>query len=271
LYNLTDLHLHTRFSWDAQQTMEELAEKAAKENMSYICLTEHIDLMDEHKHNYTKFDYKSWSSAAGRNRRVFPGLRKGIEAGEVHDYSDRFKRFIEGKDLDYIIGSVHSVGDFTPVYDEYFSQYDSMEEAYKHYFEEEFKLIKHGGFDVAAHLTLVHRQGGRRFKKPVYESFKHEINDLLKLMVSNKIGIEVNTSGLDRFPAKDFIPDEETIKAYLWLGGDIITVGSDSHKLSDSFSGIKKAYEMLERIGVREVTVFDKRMPVKVAIRTATP
>jgi len=247
--------------------MEELAKKAAAEKMYCICLTEHIDLMDEHHHNYTKFDYKGWSEAVERSRQVFPGLKKGIEAGEIHSYMDRFKRFIDGKELDYIIGSVHSMGAFTPVFDDYFKQYDTVEDAYKAYLEEEYKLIKRGGFDVAAHLTLVHRQGGRRFKKPVYGTFKNEIEDILKLMISSKIGLEVNTSGLTRFPAKDFIPDARTVKAYVDLGGDIITVGSDSHKLSDSFTGVKEAYQMLESIGVSEVTVFEHRKPVKVPLR----
>lgn len=267
MYNLTDLHLHTRFSWDAQQKMEELAQKAAAEKMHTICLTEHIDLMDGHHHNYKKFDYKVWADTAKRCRQIFPNLKIGIEAGETHDYMDRFKRFMDGKEFDFIIGSVHSIGAHTPVFDKYFDQYDTIDEAYKHYLEEEYKLIKRGGFDVAAHLTLVHRQGGKRFKKPVYEAYKNEIEDILKLMIASNIGIEVNTSGLTRFPAKDFIPDRQVIQAYVHLGGDIITVGSDGHKLSDSFTGIEEAYKMLESIGVSEVTVFDKRQPVKVRIR----
>ncbi len=266
MYNLTDLHLHTRYSWDAKQKIGELAKKAAAEKMHCICLTEHIDLMDGHRHNYTKFDYKGWYDEVERNRQVFPGIRKGIEAGETHSYMDRFKRFLDGKELDYVIGAVHSMGDLTPVFDDYFSRYDTLEDAYKAYLEEVYKLIKRGGFDVAAHLTLVHRQGGRRFKKPVHETFKNEIDDILKLMISGKIGLEVNTSGLFRFPAKDFIPDRETIKAYIALGGDIITVGSDAHRIGDAFTGIREAYIMLEELGVKEVTVFEKRKPVKIKI-----
>lgn len=267
MYNLTDLHLHTRFSWDAQQIMEELAQKAAAEKMYCICLTEHIDFMDNHQQNYTKFDYKGFLDTVERSRKIFPGLKTGIEAGEVHRFTDRFKKFLDNKNFDYVIGSVHTIGGLTPVFDNYFREYETVEEGYKHYFEEEYKLIKRGGFDVAAHLTLVHRQGGKRFKKPVYETFKNDIDDILKLLISSKIGIEINTSGLTRFPAKDFIPDIETVRTYVNLGGDIITVGSDSHKLSDSFTGIEDAYKMLESLGVSEVTVFDKRQPIKVPLR----
>jgi histidinol-phosphatase (PHP family) len=266
MYNLTDLHLHTKFSWDAQQKLDELAKRAAERGLSYICTTEHIDLMDEHAKNYTKFDYDGYTAAHYKNRAVFPGLLKGIEAGEVHVFADRFEKFMEGREFDFVLGSVHSIGDVTPVFDEYFMRHDSVVEAYKKYLEEEYKLVKHGGFDAAAHVTLVHRQGARFFKDPVYASFKEEIDDILKMMISNRIALEVNTSGLTRFPAKDFIPDEETVRAYLALGGDMVTVGSDSHRMNDAFTGLEKAYKMLDGLGVREVTVFVKRKPIKVEI-----
>jgi histidinol-phosphatase (PHP family) len=267
MYNLTDLHLHSRFSWDAEQTIEDVVKKAQKQGIKYCAMTEHIDLMDEHQRNYLKFDYEGYTGSCERNREIFPGLIKGIETGEVHKYSGRFEAFLEGREFDYVIGAMHMFGETTPVFDKFFKQYKTLEDAYKAYFEEEFKLISRGGFDVAAHMTLVHRQGAKFFKKPVYESFKKEIDDILSLMVGKKIGLEVNTSGLNRFPAKDFIPDRETIKAYIRLGGDIITVGSDSHKINDTFTGIEEAYKMLEGLGVKEVTVFKKRKPVKVKIK----
>ncbi|HRU38775.1 MAG TPA: histidinol-phosphatase HisJ family protein [Candidatus Goldiibacteriota bacterium] len=266
MYNLTDTHLHSVFSWDARQKPCELAKKAAQKGLAALCLTEHIDLMDGHQKNYTKFDYEGYTEECKKASDIFPGFLKGIEAGEVHEYADRFESFMEGKEFDYVLGSVHSMAASSPVFDEYFSKFDTLEDGYRRYFEELYRLISRGGFDVAAHLTLVHRQGGRHFKKPVYWTFKQEIDNILKLMVERKIGLEVNTSGL-RFPSHDFVPDRETIAAYLRMGGDIITVGSDAHKLSDSFLGLEKAYEMLESLGVSEVTVFKARKPVKVKIR----
>jgi histidinol-phosphatase (PHP family) len=267
MYNLIDLHLHSRFSWDAEQTIEDVVTKAQGSGIKYLCMTEHIDLMDDHQRNYLEFDYEGYTASCKRNRESFPGLRKGIEAGEVHKYSDRFEAFLDGREFDYVIGAMHMFGELTPVFDKFFKQYKTLEDAYRAYFEEEYKLVSRGGFDVAAHMTLVHRQGAKFFDKPVYEAFKKEIDDILSVMISKKIGLEVNTSGLNRFPAKDFIPDIETIKAYIRLGGDIITVGSDSHKIKDTFTGLVEAYKMLEGLGVEYVTVFEKRKPVKVKIK----
>ncbi len=265
MYNYIDLHLHTKFSWDAEQTMEDVVKKAKGKNIKIMGFTEHIDLMDKHHKNYLKFDYKKYTEEFKKNKEQFPGLLKGIEVGEMHVYNDRFVKFAENKEFDYFIGSLHFIGEYTPVFDNYFKQHKLLD-VYKAYFEEEYKLIEHGGFEVAAHITLVHRYGAKYFKEPVYETFKAEIGDILKLLINKKIAIEVNTSGL-HFPANDFIPDKEIIRAYILLGGDMITVGSDAHMIEDSFTGLKAAYEMLEELGVKELTAFEGHKPIKIRMK----
>ena len=266
MYNLTDMHLHSKFSWDAGQTLDEIAAKALAKKMSYICVTEHIDFMDDHNHNYTKFDYEGYTAAIEKARGVFHSFGKGIEAGEVHIYADRFEKFMEGKEFDYILGSLHDLEGHTPVFDAYFARYQSIEDAYRAYLEEEYRLIKAGGFDVAAHVTLVHRRGAEFFPDFTYEKFKTEIDDILKLMITKKIGLEVNTSGL-RSHSKDIIPCLDTVKAYAALGGDIITIGSDGHIIEDTFFAIEKGCEMLYLAGVTEVCVFEKRKPVRIKLK----
>jgi len=51
------------------------------------------------------------------------------------------------------------------------------------------------------------------------------------------------------------------------LGGKIITVGSDSHYVKDTFYGLKRAYEIFEEIGIKEIAVFKNRKPVMVKIK----
>jgi len=266
MYNYTDLHLHTIFSWDAKQTMEEVVTKAKTTGINVIGFTEHIDLMDKHNKNYLKFDYDKYSETFDKNKKIFPGILKGIEVGELHVYSDRFNKFVQDKEFDYFIGSLHFIGDYTPVFDNYFRERELLD-VYRAYFDEEYKLIKYGGFEIAAHITLVHRYGARYFSGPLYQTFKKEIDDILKLLINKKIAVEINTSGL-HFPAKDFIPDAEIIKAYIDFGGDMITVGSDAHIIADTFNGLKEVYEMLEDMGVKETTVFEKHRPKKIKIKS---
>lgn len=266
MYNLTDMHLHSSFSWDAGQSLGEIAAKAAEKKPEYICVTEHIDFMDDHSHNYTKFDYGGYTEAMKKARAVFRNLGKGIEVGEAHIYRDRFEKFMEGKEFDYVLGALHDIEGHTPVFDAYFARYRTVKDAYRAYLEEEYRLIKAGGFDVAAHVTLVHRRGAEFFPDFTYEEFKTEIDDILKLMIKKNIGLEVNTSGL-RSHSKETIPSIDTVKAYAALGGNIITIGSDGHIIEDTFFGIEKACEMLFRAGINEVCFFEKRKPVRIKLK----
>ncbi len=267
MYNLCDLHLHSKFSWDAKLSIDEIIMEARKHNIKYIGITEHIDFWDDHKQNYLKFDYNGYTETIKKAKEDnIVNISKGVEVGEIHIYTDRFKRFMDGKDFDFILGSIHTVGDYSPVFDEYFEQYKDTKDAYKAYFEEEYKLIKYGGFDVAAHITFMHRTGGKFFKDFNYNSFKNEIDDILKLMISKKIGLEINTSG-KRYFANGPVPDFDIVRAYLELGGDIITIGSDAHSMKDIFYGIRETFEILDEMGVQEITFFKDRKPQKLKLK----
>jgi histidinol-phosphatase (PHP family) len=266
MYNYTDSHLHSNFSWDARQSIDEIIDKAKTDNIKYLTLTEHLDFYPNHQQNHTKFNYDGYSKAITEGRKKFSELMKGFEAGEPHIFRDEYEKFIKGKDIDFIMGSMHHIGAFTPVYDEYFKQYKNGYDAYKTYFDEVYKLAEYGNFDALGHLTLVHRRGAAFYPEFTYEKFKNEIDDILKALISNKVGIEINTSGL-RYVSNDILPGADIIKAYMRLGGDIITVGSDSHYLKDTFFGIPEAYKIFDSIGVKEITVFKDRKPFKIKLK----
>ncbi|MFW6211088.1 MAG: histidinol phosphate phosphatase, partial [bacterium] len=116
-----------------------------------------------------------------------------------------------------------------------------------------------------AHLNIVHRRGAEFNRDFTYEKFKTIIDEILKIMVDNNVGLEVNTSGL-RYSAENILPDAEIIKAYMNFGGDIITVGSDAHTQDEIFFGLEKAFEILESLGAEHTAVFDKRKPVKIPL-----
>ncbi len=52
----------------------------------------------------------------------------------------------------------------------------------------------------------------------------------------------------------------------IYLGGEIITVGSDSHKAEDVGAGIKESIEVLKAIGFKHVYRFEGRQAIPVEI-----
>ncbi len=266
MYNLTDLHLHSEYSWDAQQKIPAIVKKAKEKGIFYAGITDHVDFIGKAPKGADNFDYKGRKEEIIRLRKEFPGLLMGAEIGEPHIYRGEYGEFLKEKNFDYLVGAVHFRGNETPVYDRYFYSRSSMDDAYREYFAEVRKLVEYGKFDILAHLDLVHRRGANFNKDYSYEKFSAEIKPILKTMVEKNIGLEINTSGLRR-DAKDTLPSMDAVKAYVEAGGDIITVGSDAHKISDTFLGIEKAYGSLDAAGVEEITVFKNRKPEKIKLK----
>ena len=57
------------------------------------------------------------------------------------------------------------------------------------------------------------------------------------------------------------MPDISLLRLYAGLGGELVTVGSDAHKLEQIGKGIKEGYALLEATGIRYVTVFRDGKP----------
>ena len=97
------------------------------------------------------------------------------------------------------------------------------------YMESELECIKlHDEFDVLGHLTYVCKSPNNPFHAPLeYSSCREIADEIMRFLISHGKGIEINTSGVDK--GVDFIPNFEYVRRFKELGGEIITVGSDSH------------------------------------------
>ncbi len=78
MYNLTDLHLHSEYSWDAQQKIKDITDKAGKKNILFAGIADHIDFFDWHPKGADKFDYESLTDEIEKSREKFSGLLKEL-------------------------------------------------------------------------------------------------------------------------------------------------------------------------------------------------
>jgi histidinol-phosphatase (PHP family) len=62
------------------------------------------------------------------------------------------------------------------------------------------------------------------------------------------------------------MPTPDLVKLYRECGGEIITLGSDSHIARDIGAGIKEGMEILEAAGFTHFTVYRRREPQFVKI-----
>ncbi len=89
-----------------------------------------------------------------------------------------------------------------------------------------------------------------------YWDFGDITDEILKYLIYNGKGIEVNTSGFDA--TGEDLPAKSIIKRYRELKGDIITIGSDAHTKERIGYRIKYVIEYLKEMGFSYICAFDK-------------
>ena len=91
------------------------------------------------------------------------------------------------------------------------------------------------------------------------------IDKILETIISKEIALEVNSSGIRKGLGVS-MPDADIVRRYKALGGKMITVGSDAHRVSDAAADIPQCLEMLKDSGFGEVCAFRKKQPVFIEI-----
>lgn len=252
---LSDYHLHSTYSFDANQSIESIIIKAISMELNEICLTEHISF-DHQDISYNFFDFEDYRNQIQRLSAKYSekiNIKKGLEIGEYHLYKDEFDKYFKENNLDFIIGSIHNIngkGLRTNITE------NGIKSTYENYFKEVIKFVQIGNFDVLGHLDLVQRYAFEAGGVYNFKDYEDYIYDILKILISRGKGIEINTSGLSN---SLLFPKLEILHMYKYLNGEILTVGSDAHISNRVGENISYVYDMLKNIGFKYVFTYDNR------------
>ena len=244
---LSDYHLHSNYSFDANQTIEQIILKAISMELNEICLTEHISF-DPKDSSYNFFDFKDYENEIQRLSSKYCekiNIKKGLEIGEYHLYKEDFDKYFKEHNLDFIIGSIHNLngcGFRTNISE------NGVKYTYETYFKEVLAFVQMGDFDVLGHLDIVQRYAFEIGKVYNLEDYKDYIYDILKTIISRGKGIEINTSGLSN---NLLFPKLRNITYVQRFKGEILTVGSDAHTSNRVGENISYVYDMLKDIGFK--------------------
>jgi len=113
-------------------------------------------------------------------------------------------------------------------------------------------------YSVLAHMDLLARYD-MRGEYP-FELIEDKIVSILKKVISDGKGIEINTSSW-HYKLKDTQPTQQILKLYKELGGEIITIGSDAHKKEYVGDHFLDAKNILMNIGFKGYYTFNKMKP----------
>ncbi len=265
---LTDYHLHLRPDDDdtpperyfTAENVDRYLQAAAAAGVEELGVSEHVyrfrQALDLWRHPLWESNAQDDLDAYCEFVRTTP-LRLGVECDFVPGAEDRTAELLEARDFDYVVGSVHFVGESAvdhPGWDVWEAG-DDPDEVWRRYFEALARCARSGLFDILAHPDLVKVWGGtrplpqgdlRRFYVPAVEA-----------IAESGIAVEVSTAGL-RKPVGELYPARGFAELCVEAGAPF-ALSSDAHLPEHVGFAYDSAVELLDDLGVGEICVFERR------------
>jgi histidinol-phosphatase (PHP family) len=267
---LTDYHLHLRPDeaettfehYFTTENVERYREAATAAGIEELGVSEHVyrfrQALDLWRHPLWLENAEDDLDAYCEFVRT-TSLRLGVECDFVPGAEARTAELLETRDFDYVVGSVHFVGEGDAAVDhDGFDVWDGggdAEKIWTRYFEAFGRCARSGLFDILAHPDLVKVWGRdrplpggdlRRFYEPAVEA-----------IVEGGSAVELSTAGL-RKPVGELYP-ARAFAELIAEAGVPFALSSDAHLPEQVGFGYGQGVALLDQLGVEEIAVFEGR------------
>jgi histidinol-phosphatase (PHP family) len=265
---LTDYHVHLRpddldasaAEYFTSANVDRYLESASDRGVEELGASEHVYRFTE---ALEVWDHEFWREYAVGDLgeycdfvRTTP-LKLGLEMDFIPGREDRIAGLLDGHDFDYVVGSVHFVGD-RAVDDDAYDIWDSgtePERIWRRYFETLAEAARSGLYDILAHPDLVKVWGRGRPVPDRDVRFFYE--PLVEAIADTGVAVEVSTAGW-RKPVDELYPSDALAEMCVDAGA-AFALSSDAHAPEDIGYAYDRAVEAMRRWGVEELAVFDRR------------
>lgn len=263
---LADFHTHSRLSIDGEASMSALAEAAVGAGLHELCFTDHVDQCAWW--GYVPPDRFDWSGFVRDFREAQErwggkiNLRLGVEFGDMCLNYPRAELYLSDMpEMDMVIGSLHAMSERFGRLDLYDIDQvaDRFDEVVEDYLAEQLDHLKWGKFDVLSHLTLPLRWAKERagLTNVSFDGHMDAVETVLRAVIDGGFALECNTNR-----GNGPLPHGAILRRYREMGGELITLGSDSHTTAQIGLGIREGQELLKNCGFNYFCTYEKRKPV---------
>ena len=272
--NLSDNHTHSRHSHDGCETIDDMCARAKELGLKYYTITDHCEI-DDYAYEEYQF-YRDRVHGAYEDmiakKEIYPFFLAGIEMAQSLQSIKSVENILNGREYDFVIGSIHRLENF-----EDFAYWDTQpyrgetlwtpeilpkEKAIERYLLDILELAKWGKVDTIAHLTYPLRymmnDDGSRMN---FDKHSDIVREIFKTIIQNGTSLEINTSGL-RQAIGEVLPNRDFLKLYKEMGGELLTVGSDAHFVTDLGKGLQEGFEIMQDLGFKYYCVYKNRKAI---------
>lgn len=251
--------MHSNFSADCETPMEKTIDRAIEIGLKEICFTDHIDYEYPDPNFVFEFDFQAYHTKITSMQEQYKDeivIKKGVEIGVQPHILHKYEMMMADEFFDFVICSMHTTNKQGLHSGDLFVG-RTVDEAYELYYKELFYCVKNfNQYSVLGHLDLV-----KRYKDNLSGNNFHEIiEQIFKLIIPQGKGIEINTSGY-RDGLGHAMPSIDILQLYKDCGGEIITLGSDSHVPETLAKDFSKSLYLLQSLGFKYVTTFKEMKP----------
>nr|WP_297176798.1 histidinol-phosphatase HisJ family protein [uncultured Agathobaculum sp.] len=260
-----DLHMHTGYSADAAypQSVGDKVRACRAAGLDIIGLTDHLDFYRTRGPAENRDLQACLRDARAARQAEGIEVLAGIEVGQPHA-DPGARAFLDTLELDMVIGSLHAMPNDLDIY---FHEYEKLDcDAFLHeYFDQVLALEAFGGFDVLAHIDYPLRVMKHGDYVPSFDHYMDRVQQVLRECIDRGYALELNAAGIAGWQKK-VGPPQNILYEYRRMGGERISIGSDSHTLDTVGRGVDDCARNAREAGFTTVTVFRGRQPGQVPL-----
>ncbi|HOP64797.1 MAG TPA: histidinol-phosphatase HisJ family protein [Spirochaetota bacterium] len=256
---MVNYHNHTSLCGHADGSLDEYVLAAVKNGVREFGFSDHAPLPEHLREGISMLPHEA---------EVYIGDVLGVK----EKYKDRidvklgfevdFPRFdtfdhsyLTDSRIDYIIGSVHFMGDWGFDNPEQFYRFEErpIDDIYRDFYKLVEGLVDSRFCDIIGHFDLIKKFGHR-----AEGDMSDIVRRIAKKISKNGTVAEINTSGLYK-PIGEIYPSDSIMKIFFEENVPV-TLGSDSHSPDDVGRGYDIAISKLKSTGYRKVSGFTGRV-----------
>jgi histidinol-phosphatase (PHP family) len=253
MHGLVDYHTHSVLS-DGLGSYEAMVRVAIEKGLDEIGFSDHVCLKPV-TWALSDVDLPVMTRQISEIRDKYGHLitvRYGIELDYFPGREQELARIIESLPLDYVIGSLHFIGDWNFDGDQSLYGKWSNDHLYAMYYDLVKQMAASGLFDIIGHLDII-----KKFAVYPENDQTHLYEETARIIRQSDAVVELNTGGLDR-PCAEFNPGPQWLDI-LHAHGIPVTLTSDAHLPDQIARHFQSALDLLKKTGYHEIVTFNRR------------